>query len=119
MLDLAGPPFYVTPAAALDEWTLPELLTLWVRTREWERHRQADRLETVSYIVSALGLTARFTKEQSDALDALKGMLHGLTGAADQLRRPEGMARQRLQLTEAQRAFYRGHTLAEESTAAD
>ena len=119
MLDLAGPPFAINPGSALDDWTLPELLVLWIRTREWERHRQAERLESLGYLVSALGLTTRFSKEQADAMDALKNMLHSLTDATEQLRRPEGMGRKRIELTEAQRAFYRGYSIAEETTAAD
>jgi hypothetical protein len=45
ILAVAGPPCHVSPEEVLSRRTLPELLALYIHTRNWQRERAAERWE--------------------------------------------------------------------------
>lgn len=101
MIDIAGPPTYTKSTYALDSLTLPEVLALYVKTRNWEREQHALAFDAS---LRQLQIVAAAASGES-AGTRLSQLYEGYTAFAEEMRKPETPKR-RKPLTEQQRQFY-------------
>lgn len=100
LLDIAGPPTYTDSITALDALSLPEVLALYIKTRNYEREQRAREFEASLRFIQVLAAVNAGDK----ASTAVFELFQAWTQEVVHWRRPEGVKRRRT-LTPQQKQF--------------
>lgn len=86
ILTVAGPPTHTDTQQALHVLPLPQLIALFIHTRNWKREQMAERFDML-----ALYMERQALLNHADARQA-QDFVKGLVDRAEELRKPEALA---------------------------